>query len=203
VRGDGKRYAFSVLTDHPIMAGAYYLSFDTTLGQWQDIHLPFEDFRARSFGRPVRSAPPLNKREVRSLGLLISDKQKGPFKLEVDWVKAVRGLDTPSAGEGPPDGDLHASAGSLVETAIARGAPLFNVGQAEACAAVYELTARSLVDLCPHELPPTVVEALRDGLREAQREDDAVSRAWALRRGLDAAWNRLSQTDPVPTAGIR
>jgi monofunctional biosynthetic peptidoglycan transglycosylase len=108
VRGDGKRYAFSVLTDYPIVAGAYYLSFEAKPEQWQDIHLPFDDFRARSFGQPVRSAPPLNKREIRSLGLLISDKQEGPFKLEVEWIKAVRALDAPSVGDDEEETDLHA-----------------------------------------------------------------------------------------------
>ena len=34
--------------------------------------------------------PPLNAAKVSSVGLLISDKQAGPFRLEIDWIKAAR-----------------------------------------------------------------------------------------------------------------
>ncbi|HUU82820.1 MAG TPA: CIA30 family protein [Phycisphaerae bacterium] len=200
LRGDGREYSCSVRTDYPIMAGAYYFDVPTRAGQWQEIHLPLRSFQARSFGRPLTAAPPLNARDIRGIGFIIADKQEGPFKLEIDWVKAVRALDPPGAGDGNEETDLHATAGSLIEAAIARGTPLFNAGQPEACAAIYELIARSLVDLCAHELPPTAVAALRDGLREARQEDDPVKRAWILRGALDAAWNRLRQTDLVPRA---
>lgn len=90
VRGDGQRYDISIQTDYRIMAGAYYFSIRTEAGQWQEIRAPFDDFIARSFGRPLRSAPPLNRAAVRGLGLMISDKQAGPFRLEVDWIKAER-----------------------------------------------------------------------------------------------------------------
>ncbi|MHC4091523.1 MAG: CIA30 family protein [Planctomycetota bacterium] len=191
LRGDGKRYACSVRTDYRILAGDYYFDVQTRAGRWQEIHLPLGSFQARSFGRPLMAAPPLNTRDIRAIGFIIADKQEGPFKLEIEWVKAVRSLDTPSAGDGKEETDLYDSAGRLVEAAIAGGVPLFNAGQTEACAAIYELTARSLVDLCGDELPPTVAAALRRGLREAQREDDPVNRAWVLRHALDAAWNRL------------
>ena len=39
-------------------------------------------------GRLLTDVPPLNPVKVTSVGFLISDKQEGPFKLEVAWIKA-------------------------------------------------------------------------------------------------------------------
>jgi NADH dehydrogenase [ubiquinone] 1 alpha subcomplex assembly factor 1 len=89
VRGDGQRYACNLRTDFDIMAGSYQSKFATEKGVWQKVFLPFTDFVPTSFGQVMRDAPRLNTSAVRSLGFMISDKQGGPFKLEVDWVKAV------------------------------------------------------------------------------------------------------------------
>ncbi|MHC4828544.1 MAG: CIA30 family protein [Planctomycetota bacterium] len=90
VRGDGHRYACNIRTDFPIAAGSYRQSFETNKNEWQEIALPFRDFVAASFGRVMRDAPDLNIGRIRSFGFTISDKQAGPFKLEVDWIKAIK-----------------------------------------------------------------------------------------------------------------
>ena len=33
---------------------------------------------------------PVEPDQINSLGFMLSDKQPGPFKLEVDWVKVLR-----------------------------------------------------------------------------------------------------------------
>ena len=91
VRGDGKRYALTLRTDVQIRAGSYRVKFDTKAEEWLELFLPFADFRATSFGVELPDAPPLNPREIRSFGFLISDKQAGPFTLDVDWIKAASG----------------------------------------------------------------------------------------------------------------
>lgn len=88
VRGDGKRYALTLRTNVPITAGSYRVKFDTKPAEWQEIRLPFADFEATSFGRVINSVPALDPGQIRSFGFLISDKQEGPFRLEVDWIKA-------------------------------------------------------------------------------------------------------------------
>jgi monofunctional biosynthetic peptidoglycan transglycosylase len=90
VRGDGHRYACNLRTDFEIMAGSYQQRFETKKDEWQEIALPFRDFVATSFGQVMRDAPKLNTEKIRSFGFTISDKQAGPFKLEVDWIKAVK-----------------------------------------------------------------------------------------------------------------
>jgi monofunctional biosynthetic peptidoglycan transglycosylase len=89
VRGDGKRYALNLRTDVRIRAGSYRVKFDTAADKWLELFLHFADFRATSFGVELTDAPPLNPRKIRSFGLLISDKQAGPFTLDVDWIKAA------------------------------------------------------------------------------------------------------------------
>jgi hypothetical protein len=90
VRGDGHRYACNLRTDFEIMAGSYQQRFETKKDEWQEIALPFCDFVATSFGQVMRDAPKLNTEKIRSFGFTISDKQAGQFKLEVDWIKAVK-----------------------------------------------------------------------------------------------------------------
>lgn len=192
VRGDGKRYAISVQTDYRIMAGAYYYAFQTNDRVWQEIHAPLAAFEARSFGRVLSGAPPLNKRDIRSLGFIISDKQEGPFRIEVDWIKAAGGRQPEAPHEERIEESKSHTTAVLIETAIRRGAPMFNAGQPEACAAVYEIAARCIVGLAGRDLPSQVVETLQTGLAEAERSTDAIERAWALRRAFDTSLRELS-----------
>jgi hypothetical protein len=51
--------------------------------------LPFSEFVPTFRGRTVPGAPPLDLSRVVTVGLMISDKQAGPFRLEIAWIKAV------------------------------------------------------------------------------------------------------------------
>ena len=90
-----------------------------------------------------------------------------------------------SAGTGMASGNMSGvSPQGLIELAITRGVPLFNRGEEEACAAVYEITCRALLGL-----PGVSEEAkarIRTALGEAEAAGPADEKAWALRRGLDA-----------------
>ena len=91
----------------------------------------------------------------------------------------------PPTPETPADsGNAGAAVEELFALAIERGVPLFNHGQAGACAAVYEVAVRSVVDR-PAGLPASAVAVLRETLRSASRDHDAVSVAWTLRGGID------------------
>ncbi len=73
----------------------------------------------------------------------------------------------------------------LVELAIERGVPLFNNGNPEACAAVYEMTIAAIVDLAPGAVGNDSVLRLRAALAEGRAERDAAERAWIFRRAMD------------------
>lgn len=80
----------------------------------------------------------------------------------------------------------------LIDRAINRGAPLYNHGDVQACASIYETTADALLTLSGDTLPKAAQRALRNGLRRADRMHSASDRAWALRYALDDAYEALS-----------
>jgi monofunctional biosynthetic peptidoglycan transglycosylase len=191
VRGDGQRYALSVQTDYPIMAGAYYFSFQTTKDTWQEVRAPLSAFEAQSFGRALLRAPKLNARDIRELGFIISDKQEGTFRLEVDWIKALM-----SGSDNDKQTPARTEAESMIrlmEMAIARGVPMFNSGQPEACADIYEVTTHCLVELSSGDVPPEIMTELRNGLAKAEQTVDPAQKAWALRSAFDASLKILNE----------
>jgi len=88
VRGDGRRYKFSVRTEAGLDTPLYQLAFTTKRGEWEEHRLRFKDFVPTFRGRILTDAPPLNPAKVSSVGFLISDRQAGPFRLEIGWIKA-------------------------------------------------------------------------------------------------------------------
>jgi monofunctional biosynthetic peptidoglycan transglycosylase len=88
VRGDGRRYKFTVRTETGFDTPIYQCGFTTKRGEWEEHRLPFKDFVPTFRGRVLTDVPPLNPAKVSSVGFLISDKQDGPFQLEVAWIKA-------------------------------------------------------------------------------------------------------------------
>jgi len=94
VRGDGKRYKLNLKTDSALDGVMYRVPFETREGEWQTLRFPFSRFRASFRGREVPDAPPLDPARIASFGLLISDKQAGPFRLELAWIGAFSERDT-------------------------------------------------------------------------------------------------------------
>jgi len=83
-----------------------------------------------------------------------------------------------------------AAAGQLIRRAISLGAPLYNAGEAAACADVYMVTAETLLRM-DSRLSDDVRSPLLRALSHAEHEGDAAERAWIMRRGLDAAYDEL------------
>ncbi|MDX2192053.1 MAG: fasciclin domain-containing protein [Gemmatimonadales bacterium] len=88
-----------------------------------------------------------------------------------------------NAGRPAMEGSSTTAARSLARLAIERGVPLFNDGQPEATAAIYEVAATAIAQR--DDVSEGTRERLRQGLREARRSHDARDRAWTLRRALD------------------
>jgi len=93
-RGDGRRYKFTVRTESGFDAPIYQCAFTTRRGAWEEHRLALTDFVPTFRGRAVTDAPALDPAKGGSVGFLISDKQAGPFLLEVAWIKV-----TPGAGK--------------------------------------------------------------------------------------------------------
>lgn len=88
VRGDGRRYKFTVRTESGFDTPIYQCAFTTRRGEWEEHRLAFKDFVPTFRGRTLTDAPALDPGKVVSIGFLISDRQAGPFQLEVVWIKA-------------------------------------------------------------------------------------------------------------------
>jgi len=91
VRGDGRRYKFTVRTEIGFDTPIYQCSFTTKRDEWEEHRLPFKEFVPTFRGRILTDVPALNPAKVSSVGFLISDKQDGSFQLEVAWIKASAG----------------------------------------------------------------------------------------------------------------
>jgi NADH dehydrogenase [ubiquinone] 1 alpha subcomplex assembly factor 1 len=91
VKGDGRTYQFRVKNDDDQYDGiAYRTLFVTDAQQWQTITLPVASFCASFRGRPVLEAPVLRPEQIKQIGFLLADKQQGPFRLEIAWIKSFQ-----------------------------------------------------------------------------------------------------------------
>ena len=89
LRGDGKRYSFRIRDTDDVNRPAYEMSFDTKENMWQELDLPFEDFKAVFRGRVIEDAGPLHAAGIVQFGFMIKDRQPGPFKLNVERIEAL------------------------------------------------------------------------------------------------------------------
>jgi len=89
VRADGRRYTWRLTTDarwrgRPV---SYWADFQTLPGEWIEADIPFKRFKPQFRGMQL-SGPELDPRRIRGMGLMIYDKQDGPFELRLDSVSA-------------------------------------------------------------------------------------------------------------------
>ncbi|MFK7759027.1 MAG: CIA30 family protein [Phycisphaerales bacterium] len=93
--------------------------------------------------------------------------------------------------------DVRERAASLYQLAIDRGVPLFNDGQEEACAAIYEITLQSMLillqDASMDSMQQPVTATIETALDEASDSRNWRERAWIYRRALDRAYAYFTQ----------
>lgn len=96
-RGDGKQYKLRLRTDDGFDGANHEVKFSTAMGVWTTKEFRLEDFRAVWRGRTVKNAPKLRFEDVRQVGLMISDKQAGSFRLEVSRLEGSPSEDSRDA----------------------------------------------------------------------------------------------------------
>ena len=85
-KGDGRTFKLGVRMEGKSVS--YRTNFDSGNG-WQEAKIPFENMDVSWRGKPLSKAEyPLQKSKIRSIEFMIYDKQNGPFKLQVDWIKS-------------------------------------------------------------------------------------------------------------------
>lgn len=83
-------------------------------------------------------------------------------------------------------------ASRIYELAINRGVGLFNDGNAEACAAIYEVAIEAMLGLTGTQLDTRIRTRLEQSRTEAKKATTWRTRAWALRLALDDAYRLLN-----------
>ncbi len=84
---------------------------------------------------------------------------------------------------------------ALIELAIERGVPLYNSHKPDACAAVYEVAARSLLDGHTDVLDEASRRRLRKALSDIRKDHRATRQAWILRYALDDVYRNLRKME--------
>jgi NADH dehydrogenase [ubiquinone] 1 alpha subcomplex assembly factor 1 len=88
VRGDGHRYRLRLHTHSGMDGIAYQADFHSGVGQWHEVTLPFAAFVPTFRGRTPADAAALDPATIEQIGLMIADRQAGPFRLEIGWIRA-------------------------------------------------------------------------------------------------------------------
>jgi hypothetical protein len=84
---------------------------------------------------------------------------------------------------------------ALLAAAIERGVPIFNRGDADSCAAIYEIAVRAVVDLADGSFPAVARSDLKEALATLGEAKDPRDRAWRLRRSMERALEHLVPAD--------
>lgn len=90
-RGDGKRYCLRLRTSDRFEDVAFQAPLEAPAERLAVVRIPFDAFRPRYRGWEMTDYPPLDPATVCGLGLLIADRQEGPFRLEVARIGVWRG----------------------------------------------------------------------------------------------------------------
>jgi len=88
VRGDGKRYGFTLVTPVSGQEQIHRAYFVAQIGLWQEVYMPFSGFVPMRRGRVLSSDIRPNLERVLKMGFIIADEQAGRFALQVEKISA-------------------------------------------------------------------------------------------------------------------
>ena len=88
VRGDGQNYKLSLRTDGRFDGVSWQVPFATVADEWTTVHLAFDDLVPSWRGRLVGGLEPFDGASIRQVGIVIADKQVGPFTIDVASIDA-------------------------------------------------------------------------------------------------------------------
>jgi hypothetical protein len=87
LKGDGKRYSFSMKETTYFNGYFYTSSFETKKDEWIVVQIPFNEFKLYYYGKETSSNKKIPLNNIKEISLLIGDKQEGNFITEVDYIK--------------------------------------------------------------------------------------------------------------------
>ena len=165
VKGDGRTYYLDLRSSSRNAAGSYRAPIKTQKDTWQEIRIPLKDFKYAAFGRRVPFVDSLSANNVRSVGFTLADKQAGPFRLEVSWIKGEKDTTANEQKAVKQPGDSGGNR-DIVDTAVAAGqfktlvAAVKAAGLVEALKGKGPLTVFAPNDEAFAKLPKSTLEEL-------------------------------------------
>jgi hypothetical protein len=87
LKGDGNTYKLRLTQNN--RRASYSSDFKSLKDKWVEISIKIEDFKPYWRGYSYSRYPALDIDQINSLGIHISDKQEGQFKLEIKYIKAI------------------------------------------------------------------------------------------------------------------
>jgi len=90
LRGDGQRYKISVRCDRDFDGVTYQASLPTTGEARQQVRIPWSALRPSYHGRLLTDQPPLDPARIQRFGILIADRQEGPFRLKLYRIETYQ-----------------------------------------------------------------------------------------------------------------
>jgi NADH dehydrogenase [ubiquinone] 1 alpha subcomplex assembly factor 1 len=89
LKGDGKYYIICIYNHSTNPGVSYQAGFNTRKDRLDTVFLPFSSFVPYYRGRLIREWPVLDQSRIIRIGIMVDDRQPGPFRLEIQWIKAV------------------------------------------------------------------------------------------------------------------
>lgn len=86
--GDGHSYKLSIRLDEAFDGVSYQTNFTPPAGEPSRVRIAFRELVPMWRGRRVPDAPPFDPERATQVGLVIGDKQAGPFELELLAIRA-------------------------------------------------------------------------------------------------------------------
>ncbi len=86
IKGDGKTYNLSFKPTKNFTGYNYTQKFQTDKNSWQIVKLPFKDFKLKYYGKEISSFKPPDKSNIKQISIIISDKQQGSFRIEIERI---------------------------------------------------------------------------------------------------------------------
>ncbi|CDF37002.1 unnamed protein product [Chondrus crispus] len=100
VKGDGKSYKFIVRCEDKWDGIAHCFTFPTKSGEWMDVDIPFDQFRAVFRAKTLPDGKPLDPKKVYAFQVMLSKFEydgelnpnfsAGPFQLQIESVSAYK-----------------------------------------------------------------------------------------------------------------
>lgn len=90
VRTDRRQYQLTLRSDARYRGRRVAFRADipsSPSGEWAEVTVPFSALSPSLFGRSLRG-PIFDPQQAHSIGIILADGRDGPFKIEIDWLRA-------------------------------------------------------------------------------------------------------------------